>query len=588
MRSPLLSLCVIAALSLPGAMAEENPHAIPMPGGTPSGGQKTIVEVQPYRQTSAMRIRGGGDEGNALLINLNPHVNVWYLLRLTWPGRKEATYHLENPDPMNQTLVLDEARPQGLTIATGKGREVCELWGGNSTSALQEAARSGAPYAPLCEGRLYLRNATKGHETGVEKVTGLLRDNVPGGESLVEAVRDNVYAHLYRERAQEMPESEPAAGPVPRTPESGPEAALLDGQQPFRVVKPTHLGIAIEGSGAEGLRPGEWYPAKENPGVYVSVIQLSGVAPQILQSYPTVVSRLDSVESTELVYLVAFNLNDFGLKYSLGTDHPRVGWSDHMLDRMKDRSRPGPDGIDSIAPLIATGLIPPRDGERTVATFTGGYKRTHGAFKYGELAVEHFGSHYGFLENGVVFSALQPGLAAIYVLDDGQVEMKTWSEADNTLLPRIKYARQNGVPIISGFDPTSQVSTPGPLVSRWGDGNWSGSADRKLQTMRAGVALQERRGKRFLIYAFFWSATPSAMARAFQAYQCRYAMLLDMNALEHTYLATYRRSGQDLIVQHLIHGMDGIDLTVKGRRVPRFLGYPDNRDFFYLVRKEKS
>ncbi|HWU39459.1 MAG TPA: hypothetical protein VN203_17565, partial [Candidatus Acidoferrum sp.] len=182
---------------------------------------------------------------------------------------------------------------------------------------------------------------------------------------------------------------------------------------------------------------------------------------------------------------------------------------------------------------------------------------------------------------------LQPGLATIYVLDDGQVEMTTWTEADNTLLPHLRYARQNGVPLITGFDPTSQVAIPGPLVSRWGDGNWSGSADRKLQTMRAGLALQERGGKRFLLYAFFWSATPSAMARAFQAYQCRYAMLLDMNALEHTYLAAYRRSGQDLVVQHLIHDMDGVDLTVKGQYIPRFLGYPDNRDFFYLLRKEK-
>jgi hypothetical protein len=33
--------------------------------------------------------------------------------------------------------------------------------------------------------------------------------------------------------------------------------------------------------------------------------------------------------------------------------------------------------------------------------------------------------------------------------------------------------------------------------------------------------------------------------------------------------------------------MDGVDLTVKGQYLPRFLGYPDNRDFFYLVRKER-
>jgi hypothetical protein len=363
---------------------------------------------------------------------------------------------------------------------------------------------------------------------------------------------------------------------------------VLDRKQGARVLQPIHLGIEIEGASPGGVWPGVWYAVKENPGIYVSVLQLNAVAPQLLQSHRNIVSPLDGVEAAEVIYLVAFDLQQLEVKYSLGTDHPRVGWSEHMLDRMKDPSRAGPDGIDSIAPLVATGLIPPWEAERTVAAFTGGYKRTHGAFKYGELALEHFGSHYGFLENGIVFSTLQPGLATISVLDDGQVDMKTWTEADDTLLSRLRYARQNGVPIITGFDPTSQVSTPGALVSRWGDGNWSGSADRKLQTMRAGVALQERRGKRFLIYAFFWSATPSAMARAFQAYQCRYAMLLDMNALEHTYLATYRRSGQDLLVQHLIHEMDGIDLTVKGQRVPRFLGAPDNRDFFYLVRKEKQ
>ena len=92
--------------------------------------------------------------------------------------------------------------------------------------------------------------------------------------------------------------------------------------------------------------------------------------------------------------------------------------------------------------------------------------------------------------------------------------------------------------------------------------------------MRAGAALQESSGERFLIYAFFWSATPSAMARVFQAYQCRYAMLLDMNALVHTYLAVYKKQGSNLYVQHLIQKMSEADMTVKGRYIPRFLGYP--------------
>ncbi len=103
--------------------------------------------------------------------------------------------------------------------------------------------------------------------------------------------------------------------------------------------------------------------------------------------------------------------------------------------------------------------------------------------------------------------------------------------------------------------------------------------------MRAGAGLQTLEGKRFLLYAFFWSATPSAMARVFQAFQCRHAMLLDMNALEHTYLAVYRREGSKLYVQHLIRGMSEVDMSVKGAYIPRFLGYPDDRDFFYLTKK---
>jgi len=233
---------------------------------------------------------------------------------------------------------------------------------------------------------------------------------------------------------------------------------------------------------------------------------------------------------------------------------------------------------------VATGLVSPEDVPNTVAVFTGGFKRTHGAFEYGDLALRNHGSHYGFLENGVVFSTLQPGLATIFVLDDGQIEMQTWSEADNKLLARIKYARQNGVPIID-FDNASRSPVPGALVARWGLGNWSGSEDRKLRTMRSGAALQRNGGKRFLIYAVFSDATPSAMARIFQAYRCDYAMLLDMNALEHTYLAIYRRSGSQLFVDHLVKGMGEVDKSAAGEVVPRFLGYADNRDFFYVMRR---
>jgi hypothetical protein len=76
------------------------------------------------------------------------------------------------------------------------------------------------------------------------------------------------------------------------------------------------------------------------------------------------------------------------------------------------------------------------------------------------------------------------------------------------------------------------------------------------------------------------------MARVFQAYQSNYAMLTDMNALEHTYCAVYRRSGSEMSVDHLLKGMSVLDQSSGGEVIPRFLGYPDNRDFFYVMRRD--
>jgi hypothetical protein len=154
------------------------------------------------------------------------------------------------------------------------------------------------------------------------------------------------------------------------------------------------------------------------------------------------------------------------------------------------------------------------------------------------------------------------------------------------LLPRVRYARQNGVPLVE-FDERSQSTLPGHWVNQWGPGNWSGSEEVKLRTLRAAMASQVTPRKHFLIYAVFSDATPSAMARVFQAYRCRYAMHLDMNALEHSYLALYRRTGSQLLVEYLIDGMSEVDKMNSGGTVPRFLGYPDNRDFFFVTRRRQ-
>jgi len=527
-------------------------------------GPKTILDLQPFQRTSTIHVRSGV----ATLVNLNPTINGWYLLRVDG-----SDWHLENPKPHDAQILLDEKYPSGVVIAEGNNRYSCDLF-----AALEQGRNSPLIYYPLCGGRLYLRNPAKGRRTALEAATEFLRNQVWGGEKVI-VLFHHLMADRYRETG-ELRNRDQAGGAGSATAAGRPLAALVDSAHADRLVMPGNLGIALESQVAQrsGMTPGAWYPAAGNAGIYVSVIQPNLVSPAIFQSYKNLVNNLDNVEASSLCYLIAFDLDQFDLGYALGTEHPGVNWSDRVVPQMRDSRMPGPDGIGSIAPLVSTGLISPENGRRTVATFTGGFKRSHGAFRSGDLALENHGSPYGFIENGVVFSKLQPGLATIFMPNDGSIEIKTWTEADNSLLAGIRFARQNGVPLI-------ESGVPGRLVARWGPGNWSGSEDEKLRTIRAGAGMQQSGGKRFLIYAVFSDATPSAMARVFQAYQCNYAMLTDMNALEHTYLAVYRRSGSEMSVDHLLTGMSVLDKSVSGEVVPRFLGFPDNRDFFYVMRR---
>ena len=364
-----------------------------------------------------------------------------------------------------------------------------------------------------------------------------------------------------------------------------PLPAALDRDKSQHAPKPQNLGIDL-GQPANSLMPGKWYPAAGISGVYVSFLQPRLIPSELLNNDRSIVNSLDPVEASAMVYLVAFDLADFDLGFALGTDHPRVGWSPRPPPGVR-HSLPGPDGISTAAPLVTNGMISPVLAARTIATFAGGFKREHGDFRYGPFAQINHGSHYGFVEQGVVFSKILPGLSTIYVLDDGTVGMKTWTEADDDLLGRLKFARQNGVPLIE-YHPATNTSAPGPFVARWGPGNWSGSANMDLRSLRAGACFQETSTRRFLIYGYFSSATPSAMARVFQAYGCKYAMHLDMNAVELTYLALYLRQGSKLKVEYLVQSMGQSDKLTDNGPLLRFLVVPDNRDFFYFIRDGKA
>ena len=539
----------------------------------PARPARSVIELQPYRQATRGRVAGADDAVGAVLTDLNPLMHVWYLLEVPGvDGRREA-YHLQLPNPEQQRLLLDSADGSSLLITSPAGDVRCALAGEHS---LAVAAARKLPYVPLCNGKLYLRRRLRGAETSLESAVEFLRDRVWGGEQLVDAVKARL-----SDAEREVGTIE-ARFDAPAVMGDGPRAARVADEFVDVAIASARLGIAVDASAS--MLTGQWYPARAQSGVYVSVMEPDAVAPDILARHLGSVNALDAVERRALVYLVAFDLAQFDMAFTMGTDHPRVDWSPRAFAAHALSDWAGPDGYGNLQPLAMTGMVPPWQTARTVATLVGGFKRDHGAFKYGAFARNNNGNHYGFVEEGVVLSSLKTGLATLYILVDGSVHMRTWTERDGPKLELVRYARQNGVALVER-DHESGESVPGLLVNRWGPGNWSGSSESSLRALRAGLCVARHDGRSMLIYAYFSTATPSAMARVFQAYDCDYAMLLDMNALVHTYLALYRQDAHKMAIEHVVRDMTQADPVLRGTPVPRFLSTPDNRDFFYLTRR---
>ncbi len=541
---------------------------------------ESVLEAQPWSRSSSQSfVASDGRPGTATLTDLAPAVGVWFVLSLVWSDGESQSWHLENSAGMRQSVRLETETIDGVVLARDGVPEPCALWGGEP-NALVQAKASGHAYGQLCGGRLAVRNPTVGHKTTLEWTTDFLRDHVIGGERLTTLAKETLFADTERAEEQlgERGPSSPGGGPVP---------AMVSDADEGRLVSASNLGLPLSGAADGQVEVGGWYPVQSAAGVWASVLQPGAVAPRILARNAGRARELDPAERTSLVYTAAFDLSSFELGYELGTDHPRVGWSDRVPEAVHPQGVPGPDGFATLAPLTGTGLLNPDYVSREVAVFAGGFKRSHGAFSRGELSQRNAGSHYGFVEYGTVLSRLQPGLATLVVWVDGMVELRTWTEADDARLASVKHARQNGVPLLEP-DPETGLARPGELVRDWGKGNWSGSVEGEQRTIRGGVCIQESAAGRFLLYSYFSTATPSSMAQVYDAYGCSYAMHLDMNALEHTYLAVHTQGGDGLTVNHLVRGMEVLDRESKGGTYARFVGYGDNRDFFYLLRKPRG
>ncbi len=389
---------------------------------------KSPLELQKFRRSSTIHVQGpAGTDGTAVLIDLNPRINEAYVLELRWNDGVETALHLQNARPDRQRLQLDPAFPVGLVVASGGDRRPCELWSDRFPKRLRDVAQGPGPWTELCGGDVLVRHRTRGSRTAREWAAEFLRSKVRGGEELTVLARKTLYADAFLERPDV--EAGKSTG-EPATYPGSPPPARVDAAHGDDRLASRDLGLATTAEG--GLVAGKWYPAVGVPGVFVSLVTPGRVAADLREKYR--VGPLDAVEREALVFLVAFDLGAYGLGFGLGTDYPGVGWAERLLPGARDESLPGPDGFADLDPIEPTGMVPPPVADRVIATFAGGFKRIHGAFHAGPLARVHSGSHYGFVEGGVVLSKLQPGLATLYALDDGTVGMKTWVREDK--LPR--------------------------------------------------------------------------------------------------------------------------------------------------------
>ena len=562
----------------------------------PKGPVASVVELQPYRTSHTL----GNDKGDSVtLTNLNPLVGSWYVLEYAVGGKKQA-FHLElfplaanlNEKP-RLSLYAD-----GLAVILKKETQYFALWPeqgkeAGKTAADYEAKQLNAapvlsevfkamaaartPVGLLCNNMVLVRQQRPGSTSQMELATDILRQTRVG-DWLVEALKPMLI------RAPEAASSQASLNAV--STESTPESPVDGWVAPTFVKlahKPKLLNIETDAVD-QNMLYGHWYKTVRHAGVYVSVLSVAAVDPAILASYPdrvgtVVVSGANSQEGGSVVYMLAIDMERYGFGYAVGADHPNLEWSPKAK---KLPQMGGPDGFGTRAPLATIGALPPYLVDSVAGVFAGGFKREHGAFSVGPLSKVNNNSHFGFVENGVVLSRLNPGLATAVIAPDGSMDMLTWSEDGDKDFRYILHARQNGVPIIEGID-ADGISIPGAFVNKPGDGAWSGNANGRLLTIRAGMGIQEHNGHRFLLLGYFTGATPNAMARTYQAYHCRYAMSLDMNAPELCYSALYCRGGDGRIAgaEYLIKEMS----AANGGNHLRFLQTNDTRDCFYLFRR---
>ncbi|NLV41601.1 MAG: hypothetical protein GXY15_10295 [Candidatus Hydrogenedentes bacterium] len=586
-----------AAMKRSPAAAAEHPAMVEWrartkgmtPAPMPQGPVASVVELQPNRRAETLE-NAGGDR--ATLVNLNPAIGAWHLLETRFGG-KTSVLHLEL-FPLEASL---GQRPTphlwsgGLELELLGERKRFALWTPDPANAdrpgvladtpalsaeITAALQGKSPYHVLCDGMVLLRTPRPGSASAMELATDVLRQHRLG-EWFVDAMKPALID------GGEAGDAAAAPAAPSEEDKDAPRAAWLKPADTPPTHLPKALGIATD-AGDAPMACGRWYRAVNHPGVHVGIMIPALADDTVLASYPdrvrgAGVADRASAEMANVAYMLAFDLDVHRFGWAAGAEHPSAEWS--PLAWAVKQTGPGPDGFKALAPVAPVGAVPPWLADRTVAVFAGGFKRKHGVLNAHPFGKVNNGTHYGFMQQGVVLSRLWPGLASAAILPDGRFDLLTWPAGGESRLTEFLHIRQNGLPLVEGVD-AAGVPVPGEYVKDWKGGAWSGNVEGQQLTIRMGMGIQRHGGRSRLLLGYFTGATPNAMARVFQAYHCAYAMHLDMNSrsLCHTALITRDPATGAARAECLLR-----DMAPAAGAPLRFLQTGDTRDFFYVTRE---
>lgn len=515
---------------------------------------KDVMAFQTFAESTKIETPNSQIE----LYNLNPWINKWFILKTH--NSNTQIFHLENVLAEN-SLILSTS---GIIIRDTKTNieKECVLWDAKNDIRKLNLNTYKNPYYPICEGLIYVRlNRSSTTElSSTEWMTEKLR-KISFGEDLINFVKPLIVARQAEAAGQRDVASSPKDLEVKDL--LGASIKVTNNTTPVAVNH--HLGISLK-LNEPYLRYGQWYKIGAHEDIYVSLMLPGLVDTDLIKEFPRETTQIQESEKDKLIYLTSYDLSKFGISYVNGTDYPGVGRS--PFDKSQKQV------VENLNPLVMVGSVPPYKLNDTVGVFIGGYKRSHSFFKYGK----HQGKYYGYIENGVVISPLEAGLATFYATKNGEIDIIKWPDnktEQESLLKEIVSARQNGILIVDSYK-------PGESLLSWGNGNWSGDVNGNLKTLRSAVCIQKNNGKKHLIFAAFTAATPNTMAHVFRAYKCENAMQLDMNAYMylHNAIISYDEN-HNVKAEYLHTEME----YPKGIKKPRFVMDNNNRDFFYVYKK---